>query len=70
MLCSGGVGLTTETNLLLRREAVNQRTLSENGSLTGAQFFFFFLPRMPPLRKSPAPRTKPKLYQVPLLWTS
>ena len=34
------------------------------------QTFFFFRPRMPPLRNRPAPRTKPKLYQVPLLWTS
>lgn len=25
---------------------------------------------MPPLRNNPAPSTKPKLYQPPLLWTS
>ena len=35
-------------------------------------FFFLppLLPRIPPLRKSPAPRTNPKLYQDPLLCTS
>ena len=31
---------------------------------------FFLRPRIPPLRNSPAPSTNPKLYQVPLLWTS
>ena len=30
----------------------------------------FFRPKIPPLMKSPAPRTNPKLYQPPLLWTS
>ncbi len=30
----------------------------------------FLRPRMPPLRKRPAPMTNPKLYQPPLLWTS
>jgi len=41
------------------------------GSLArDARGYFFLRPRMPPLRKSPAPRTNPKLYQLPLLWIS
>ena len=69
VMASRGMATTASPKPMADRMSAETKMITTIAAGHG-QRFFFFRPRMPPLRNSPAPRTKPKLYQPPLLWTS